>query len=54
MCRRTGEQEKRQVLLQMAQLCIVNKKIEPYEGLKLVLDYVNASVARKILQSRKN
>lgn len=45
--------KKRQVLLQMAQLCIDNKKIEPYEGHKLMLDYVNASLARKLLQSRE-
>ncbi|EFQ66025.1 peptidase M48, Ste24p [Pseudomonas fluorescens WH6] len=43
--------KKRQVLLQMAQLCIDNKKIEPYDGLVLMTDYVNASLARKILQS---
>jgi Zn-dependent protease with chaperone function len=46
--------KKRQVLLQMAQLCIDNQKIEPYEGLRLMLDYVNASVARKVLQSRED
>ena len=45
--------KKRQVLLQMAQLCIDNHKIEPYAGLSLMQDYVNASVARKILQSRQ-
>jgi Zn-dependent protease with chaperone function len=43
--------KKRQVLLQMAQLCIDNKKIEPYEGLMLMTDYVKASLARKILQN---
>ncbi|MCP1510014.1 Zn-dependent protease with chaperone function [Pseudomonas marginalis] len=43
--------KKHQVLLQMAQLCIDNKKIEPYEGLTLMTDYVNASLARKILQN---
>ena len=46
--------KKRQVLLQMAQLCIDNKKIEPYEGLTLMTDYVNASLARKILQNRQD
>ncbi|NVZ67912.1 M48 family metallopeptidase [Pseudomonas costantinii] len=45
--------KKRQVLLLMAQLCIDNKKIEPFEGLSLMLDYVNACNARKILQSRQ-
>ena len=43
-----------EVLLQMAQLCIDNKKIEPYEGLTLMTDYVNASLARKILQNRQD
>ncbi|WP_223497182.1 M48 family metallopeptidase [Pseudomonas sp. A-RE-26] len=46
--------KKRQVLLQMAQLCIDNKKIEPYDGLVLMTDYVNASLARKILQHRED
>ncbi|WP_339541763.1 M48 family metallopeptidase [Pseudomonas sp. JAI120] len=46
--------KKRQVLLLMAQLCIDNKKIEPYEGLSLMLDYKNAALARKILQSRED
>ncbi|AKS06984.1 M48 family metallopeptidase [Pseudomonas trivialis] len=46
--------KKRQVLLQMAQLCIDNKKIEPYEGLTLMTNYVNASLARKILQEQKS
>jgi len=46
--------KKRQVLLQMAQLCIDNQKLEPYEGLSLMLDYVNASLARKILQHRED
>ncbi|NJJ58271.1 M48 family metallopeptidase [Pseudomonas sp. B14(2022)] len=46
--------KKRQVLLLMAQLCIDNKKIEPYEGLSLMLDYKNAALARKILQSRQD
>ncbi len=45
--------KKRLVLLQMAQLCIDNQKIEPYEGLSLMLDYVNASAARKILHDRQ-
>lgn len=45
--------KKRQVLLQMAQLCIDNKKLEPYEGLVLMTDYVNACHARKILQAQK-
>ena len=38
----------------MAQLCIDNQKLEPYEGLSLMLDYVNASLARKILQHRED
>jgi|GEM_PF-5596423 hypothetical protein len=38
----------------MAQLCIDNKKIEPYKGLMLMTDYVNASLARKILQNRQD
>lgn len=46
--------KKRQVLLLMAQLCIDNKKIEPYEGLSLMLDYKNAALARSILQSRED
>ncbi|QHF42504.1 peptidase M48, Ste24p [Pseudomonas sp. S35] len=46
--------KKRQVLLLMAQLCIDNKKIEPYEGLSLMLDYKNAALARKILQNRED
>ncbi|MBE8590293.1 M48 family metalloprotease [Pseudomonas sp. MAFF 301449] len=46
--------KKRQVLLLMAQLCIDNKKIEPYEGLSLMLDYKNAALARRILQSRED
>lgn len=46
--------KKRQVLLLMAQLCIDNKKIEPYEGLSLMLDYRNAALARKILQSHED
>ena len=46
--------KKRQVLLLMAQLCIDNKKIEPYEGLSLMLDYKNAALARKMLQSRQD
>lgn len=44
--------KKRQVLLQMAQLCIDNKKIEPYEGLTLMHEYINASLAREILHLR--
>ena len=54
MCRRTGEHEKREVLLQMAQLCIDNQKIEPYEGLAMMLNYLNAALARKILQNRQD
>lgn len=46
--------KKRQVLLLMAQLCIDNKKIEPYEGLSLMLDYKNAALARRILQNRED
>lgn len=46
--------KKRLVVLQMAQLCIDNRKIEPYEGLTLITDYVNASLARSILQSRQD
>ncbi|WP_416364576.1 M48 family metallopeptidase [Pseudomonas sp. NFX183] len=46
--------KKRQVLLQMAQLCIDNQKIEPYEGLAMMLNYLNASLARKILHSRQD
>ncbi len=38
----------------MAQLCIDNKRIEPFEGLTLMTDYVNASLARKILQNRQD
>lgn len=45
--------KKRQVLLQLAQLCIDNKKIEPCEGLLLITGYINASLARKILQARR-
>ncbi|WP_455885647.1 M48 family metallopeptidase [Pseudomonas spelaei] len=45
--------KKRQVLLQMAQLCVADKKIQPYEGLMLMTDYVNAFQARKILQHRE-
>ncbi|MGY2374677.1 M48 family metalloprotease [Pseudomonas sp. SDO524_S393] len=45
--------KKRQVLLQMARLCIDNQKIEPYDGLSLMLDYVHASAARKLLLSRE-
>lgn len=45
--------KKRQVLLQMAQLCINDKKIPPYEGLMLMSEYVNASLARKILQEQR-
>lgn len=46
--------KKRLVVLQMAQLCIDNRKIAPYEGLSLITDYVNASLARSILQSRQD
>ena len=46
--------KKRQVLLQMAQLCIEGKKIEPYEGLTMMLDYKNAALARRILQHRED
>lgn len=46
-------QKKRQVLLQMAQLCIDGKKIEPYEGLSMMLDYKNAALARRILQQHE-
>lgn len=45
--------KKRQVLLQMAQLCIDGKKVEPYEGLSMMLDYKNAALARRILQQRE-
>jgi Zn-dependent protease with chaperone function len=44
---------KRQVLLQMAELRIDNKKIEPYEGLSMMLDYKNAALARRILRHRE-
>ncbi|MDP1368950.1 hypothetical protein Q6248_28675, partial [Klebsiella pneumoniae] len=37
--------KKRQLMLQMAQLCIDGKKIEPYEGLSMMLDYKNAAMA---------
>jgi Zn-dependent protease with chaperone function len=46
--------KKRQVLLLMAQLCIDNKKIEPHEGLAMMLDYKNAALARSILQHRED
>lgn len=46
--------KKRQVLLLMAQLCIDGKKIEPYEGLSMMLDYKNAALARSILQHRED
>lgn len=46
--------KKRQVLLLMAQLCIDGKKIEPYEGLSMMLDYKNAPLARSILQHRED
>ncbi|WLH90719.1 M48 family metalloprotease [Pseudomonas sp. FP453] len=46
--------KKRQVLLLMAQLCIDGKKIEPYEGLSVMLDYKNAALARSILQHRED
>lgn len=52
-CARVNK-KKRQVLLQMAQLCINDKKIQPYEGLMLMTEYVNASLARKILQEQKS
>lgn len=45
--------KKRQVLLHMAQLCIDNRKLEPYEGLTLMLEYVNAALARRVLNSRQ-
>ena len=46
--------KKRQVLLLMAQLCIDGKKIEPYEGLSMMLDYKNAALARSILQHHED
>ncbi|OYU07459.1 MAG: peptidase M48, Ste24p [Pseudomonas sp. PGPPP1] len=46
--------KKRQLMLQMAQLCIDGKKIEPYEGLSMMLDYKNAAMARRILQHRED
>ncbi|WP_226456751.1 M48 family metallopeptidase [Pseudomonas sp. AF03-9] len=46
--------KKRQVLLHMAQLCVDNKKIEPYEGLSMMLNYKNAALARRILQQRED
>ncbi len=44
--------KKHQVLLHMAQLRIDDKKIEPYEALTLMTNYVNASLAREILQAQ--
>ena len=46
--------KKRQVLLLMAQPCIDGKKIEPYEGLSIMLDYKNAALARRLLQHRED
>ena len=42
------------MLLLMAQLCIDGKKLEPYEGLSMMLDYKNAALARSILQHRED
>ena len=46
--------KKRQVLLQMAQLCIDGKKIEPFKALSMMLEYQNAALARQILQNRED
>lgn len=46
--------KKRQALLLMAQPCIDGKKIEPYEGLSIMLDYKNAALARSLLQHRED